>query len=68
MEGTVVPRALRKWLATHPEGKPVDVLLFRGEAFKTLNPGQETMRKGVQSVLKEIFPELKRRGVKVISG
>ncbi len=68
VEGVVVPRALRKWLDTHPEGKPVDVLLFRGQAFKTLNPGQETLRKGVQSVLKKIFPELQKRGVKVISG
>ena len=68
VEGVVVPRALRKWLDTHPEGKPVDVLLFRSETFKTLNQGQTTMGKGVKSVLKDIFPELIRRGVKVISG
>ena len=68
IEGTVVPRALRKWLKANPEGRPIDVLLFRDEPFRHLNPGQETMRKGVRSVLKEIFPELKKRGVKVITG
>jgi adenylate kinase family enzyme len=65
MEGMVVPRALRKWLATHPEGKPVDELIWVGTPVVETSKGQAAMGKGALTVLKEIAPELARRGVKI---
>ena len=66
VEGVTVPRALRKWLATHPEGRPIDELLVLGTPHQPLTPGQQAMAKGINTVLKEIEPELIKRGVKVI--
>jgi hypothetical protein len=65
VEGVMVPRALRKWLDRNPEGKPVDEVMFLKGAHGELTPGQQSMTKGVETVLRQITPELKRRGVKV---
>lgn len=65
MEGMVVPRALRKWLASHPEGRPVDEVLWMGEPKIETTKGQNAMGKGALTVMREILPELKRRGVNV---
>jgi hypothetical protein len=65
MEGMVVPRALRKWLASHPEGKPVDELLWMGDPKVPTHAGQDAMGKGALTVMREILPELQKRGVKV---
>lgn len=65
MEGMVVPRALRKWLAAHPEGRPCDEVIWMGKPQVATTPGQDAMGKGALTVLKEILPELARRGVKV---
>lgn len=65
VEGVAVPRALRKWLATHPEGKPVDEVVVLERPHEPLTPGQQTMAKGAQTVLREIEPELVKRGVRV---
>lgn len=65
IEGMVVPRALRKWLATHPEGRPCDELIWMGKPAVETTPGQDAMGKGALTVLREILPELQRRGVKV---
>lgn len=62
-EGVAVPRALRKWLERNPKGKPIDRLIVLREPKRTLTKGQLTMGKGLQTVLKEIRPELERRGV-----
>lgn len=65
MEGMVVPRALRKWLASHPEGRPVDEVLWMGDPKVETSGGQDAMGKGALTVMREILPELQRRGVKV---
>lgn len=65
MEGMVVPRALRKWLASHPEGKPCDELIWLGKPQVETSKGQDAMGKGAETVMREILPELRRRGVTV---
>jgi hypothetical protein len=66
VEGVAVPRALRKWLAANPEGKPVDELVvLDNRPHQRLTPEQRNLAKGVETVLKEIEPELRRRGVKI---
>lgn len=66
VEGVAVPRALRKWLAMHPEGKPVEEVIVLETPHVRRTVGQETMAKGLETVLQEITPELRRRGVRVV--
>jgi hypothetical protein len=68
IEGVAVPRALRKWLAAHPTGKPVDEIYVLTVPLAPQTPGQAAMGKGVMTVLAEITPELRRRGVKITEG
>jgi broad-specificity NMP kinase len=63
IEGVAVPRALRKWLQSHPSGKPVDKIIYLHKSHATLKPGQVSMAKGCLTVFNEIRAELKRRGV-----
>lgn len=65
-EGVAIGRALRKWLAAHPEGRPVDTVLWLQVPFEERTKGQETMAKGCSTVWVEILPELLRRGVIVV--
>ncbi|MDQ5871618.1 MAG: hypothetical protein M3547_05370 [Acidobacteriota bacterium] len=65
IEGVAAGRALRKWLAANPEGRPCDRLLVLERPCEALSKGQATMGKGVQTVLNEIRGELERRGVVV---
>lgn len=65
VEGMTVPRALRKWLAANPEGKPVDEVVFMQKPHIELNEGQDRMGKGAKTIMDEITPELRRRGVEV---
>lgn len=65
IEGVAVPRAIRKWLASHPTGSPAD-LIYYSDAPKVLRTqGQERMGKGVSTVWAEIVDELKSRGVSI---
>lgn len=64
IEGVAVPRALRKWLK-RCDGKPLDRLVVLQGPMVTLTPGQQTMAKGVDTVLNEILPILRNRGVSV---
>jgi dephospho-CoA kinase len=65
IEGVAVPRALRKWLARHPDGKPCYVVLWMGTARQKLTTGQAAIGKGAWTVLQQIRPELEARGVRV---
>ena len=65
VEGVAVPRAVRKWLASHPEGAPADLVFWSDVAHVERSAGQETMAKGCATVWREILPELLRRGVRV---
>lgn len=68
VEGVAVPRALRKWLDAHPEGKPCDVACWLDGAHAELSKGQATMAKGCATVWREIFDQLVARGVRVLLG
>lgn len=65
IEGVAMARALRKWLAKYPEGKPCDQLVVLETPWVVLTKGQETMAKGIFTVLDEIIPELVARGVEI---
>lgn len=65
VEGVAVPRALRKWLASHPEGLPADRFIYREKPWKPLDKSQQAMARGCATVWAEILPELKKRGAKV---
>ena len=66
VEGVAVVRALRKWLAANPAGKPCDYLVWLGSPWLELSKGQATMAKGCFTVWSEVKPQLKARGVIVI--
>jgi adenylate kinase family enzyme len=65
VEGVAVPRALRKWLTAHPEGKPCDEVIWMGKPFEELSKGQVSMAKGCLKVIEEIEQELFKRGVEI---
>jgi len=65
LEGVTAVRALRKWLRTH-DGKPCDVVVNLTTAYQPLSPGQQALGKGCQTVLREITPELRKRGVELL--
>lgn len=65
MEGVQIPRAIRKALKNDPDTKPCDklILLVTRRDGEHPKQGQESMRKGIQTVLAEILPDLERLGV-----
>ncbi len=65
IEGVAVTRALRKWLAAYPDGKPADKIIYMSKAFVETTTGQGTMAKGVATVWSEILPQLVSRGVEI---
>ena len=65
IEGVALPRALRKWLLAHPEGKPCDLIFWSNRSKVARNEGQRTMAKGVETVWVQILAELRSRGVAV---
>lgn len=66
VEGVTTARALRKWLAAHPTGKPCDVVVWLDRPDVEPTKGQDAMAKSVRTVFAEILPELERRGVRVV--
>lgn len=65
VEGVAAGRALRKWMESHPSGKPCDLVVYLAHPKISRTPGQDAMAKGCDTVWKEINPHLERRGVKV---
>lgn len=63
VEGTQVPRALRKWLEANPEGSPCGAVIFLNEQLAPCTNRQVGTGKGAATVLNNIAPELQRRGV-----
>lgn len=68
VEGVATPRALRKWIAAHPHGKPCDVVHWLEDPHEELTPGQAAMTKGCATVWEEIVDELRARGVEIVVG
>jgi hypothetical protein len=66
VEGMAVPRALRKWLGRNPTGKPCDRLIWLGDPYEKQVPGQAAMGVGAVTVMREIMPEMRRRGVVLV--
>ncbi len=64
VEGVAVPRALRKAL-TQSGARPCDRLIVMELPREDLSAGQRAMAKGVATVLEEIMPELRSRGVEI---
>ena len=65
IEGVAVPRALRKWLSTHDEGKPCDTVYWLAKPKALMTDDQLAMGRGCLTVFKQISAELVARGVEV---
>ncbi len=63
VEGVAAVRALRKWLANNPEGRPCDVVVWLDEPKVEITDGQDTMAKGCATIWSETEPGLVERGV-----
>lgn len=68
VEGVAAVRALRKWLAAHPTGKPCDSVRWLAEPKVSRDRGQETMAKGCETIWAEVLPLLRKRGVTIVHG
>lgn len=70
IEGTLVPRMLRKWLDFHtgqPELRPLVKLTVLKSGHLPLTERQVALWKGVEGILDMIEPQLRKRGVVVES-
>lgn len=67
IEGTAAVRALRKWLASHPHGKPCDTVFCHWRALEQLLPGQVAMNKGAATIWDEIGIAVAARDVRVVN-
>lgn len=65
VEGVAVVRALRKMLAASRE-PPVERCFALEEPLQPLTRGQVAMLRGCATVLRDVEPELRRRGVCVV--
>ncbi len=67
IEGVTVARGLRKWLKANPApNKPVETAVIMRTPYSQQSKGRARLGKGVLTVLEEILPDLRRRGVKLI--
>jgi hypothetical protein len=69
IEGTLVPRMLRKWLDFHagePTLKPLERLIVLKSGHFPTTERQDALWKGVASIIEQITPQLRQRGVEVI--
>ena len=68
VEGTAIPRALRKWLLRNHDDKtkkPCDMLVWL-QNIEELTPGQLSMARGNLTILKDLLPELYKRKVRIV--
>lgn len=65
-ENVAMPRALRKWLARNPEGKPTDAALWLAHPVAARKRGQHVMAVGCATVWRQVAPALRDRGVVVL--
>jgi hypothetical protein len=66
VEGVAAVRALRKWLASHPEGAPCDLVCWLSEPKVPRTPGQERLAKGTATVWAGTEQGLRNRGVIIV--
>jgi len=67
IEGVAAVRALRKWLARNPTGKPCDRVVLLTHTWGPLTAGQETMTKGHATIWNGIRQELLNRDVDLVA-
>jgi len=65
VEGVAAVRALRKWLARNPDGRPCDVCYWSNVAHVDLSLGQHRMNQGCFTVWNQVRDELLVRGVRI---
>lgn len=65
VEGVAAVRALRKMIDADPDVKPCDRLVILRHHFDPLTTGQESMTKGLFTVLSEITDRLTELGVTI---
>lgn len=65
IEGVAVVRALRKWLASHAEGKPCDRVVWLDIPKVQLTREQLVMAKGCETIWRGVRPLLLERGVEI---
>lgn len=65
-ENVATARALRKWLARNPTGTPADLIVVLRLPVDDRVKGQDVMAAGVETVWRQVEPELRRRGVKIL--
>lgn len=59
IEGVAVPRAIRKWITTHPGRRlPIDKIIHLHTLYQPLTAGAEVMGKGIDTVMTQIRPHL----------
>lgn len=68
IEGCAASRALRKWLASHPAGRPCDLVVRLTLPRIPLSAGQARLAKGEETIWQEIASELAARGVAILIG
>jgi adenylate kinase family enzyme len=67
VEGVAAVRALRKFLQREPTKRPVDAVVWLDRPRMPLTGGQAAMAKGCRTVFEEIWDELLRRGVRLLT-
>jgi hypothetical protein len=67
VEGVKVAHGLREWLREHPTGKPVDEVIRLVEPRETPTQFHRTLAKGEETVWRQIEPELRARGVRIVT-
>lgn len=65
IEGTTCARALRKWPEMRAEPLPIEIVVFILGHNQPLTSGQESMRKGILTVFRDVLPELQRQNIPV---
>jgi broad-specificity NMP kinase len=66
IEGTAAVRGLRKLLKEQP-GHPGVVVVHLRRPMAERSPGQVNMATGLETIWKEVAPELRKRGVAVLT-
>lgn len=66
LAGNAMVRALRKWLTRNPKGAPAELVIWMGRPREELTHGEKRMESTCNAVWKEIRPELRHRGQKII--
>jgi hypothetical protein len=65
VEGVAAVRALRKWLASHPEGKPCDEIIALSKSWVELTNRQAGMASACAGIWGSIRGQLRARGVTI---